>query len=143
MVISVVYYDAFHTSPSEAKESHKKKTWVLKTDADGRIKVPQRAEEMAIYFVSGDEFYKSDDGKLNTFGLGSYIITEIEAPEGYEKNEMPQLAVVKGDESKTETVKSYNMLTSKDANVKEPAHWMSPSLATRTRYGSAWTKKAM
>ena len=139
----VVYYDDFYTSPSEAKESHKKKTWVLKTDKDGEIYAPQSAQDMETYFVSGDEFYKTADGKLNTFGLGSYIITEIKAPEGYEKNETPQLAVVKGNGSKTETVKSYNMLTSKDANVKEPAHWMSPSSATRTRYGSAWTKKAM
>lgn len=116
----VVYYDAFYTSPSEAKESHKKKTWVLKTDENGRIKIPRTADEMKTYFVSGQEFYKDSEGD-NTFGLGSYIITEIEAPEGYEKNETPQLAVVKGNGSKTETVKSYNMLTSKDANVKEPA----------------------
>lgn len=117
----VVYYDDFYTSPSEADESHKKKTWVLKTDEDGEIYAPQSAQDMETYFVSGDEFYKTADGKLNTFGLGSYIITEIKAPEGYEKNETPQLAVVKGNGSKTETVKSYNMLTSKDANVKEPA----------------------
>ena len=116
----VVYYDDFYTSPSEAKESHKKKTWVLKTDKNGRIKIPRTADEMKTYFVSGQEFYKDSEGD-NTFGLGSYIITEIEAPEGYEKNETPQLAVVKGNGSKTETVKSYNMLTSKDANVKEPA----------------------
>ena len=117
----VVYYDDFYTSPSEAKKSDKKKTWVLKTDKDGEIYAPQSAQDMETYFVSGDEFYKTADGKLNTFALGSYIITEIKAPEGYEKNETPQLAVVKGNGSKTETVKSYNMLTSKDANVKEPA----------------------
>lgn len=117
----VQYYDAYYTSPSQAEKSHLKKTWVLKTDKNGIISVPQTPDEMKKYFVSGDEFYKIDNGKRNTFGLGSYVITEIEAPEGYEKNETPQLAVVKGDGSKTETVKSYNMLTSKDANVKEPA----------------------
>lgn len=116
----VQYYDAFYTSPSEAKKSHLKKSWVLKTDENGRIKIPRTADEMKTYFVSGQEFYKDSEGD-NTFGLGSYIITEIKAPEGYEKNETQQLAVVKGNGSKTETVKSYNMLTSKDVNVKEPA----------------------
>lgn len=92
----VQYYDAFYTSPSEAKKSHLKKSWVLKTDENGRIKIPRTADEMKTYFVSGQEFYKDSEGD-NTFGLGSYIITEIKAPEGYEKNETPQLAVVKGN----------------------------------------------
>lgn len=114
----VKYYDAYFNKASDANGKKPLKTWTLKTDKNGRILIPRNDDEMKTYFVKGDEFEKSRTG-MNTFALGSYIITETKAPEGYLVNGTPQLAVVKGDGSKTETVRTYNMLTDENDRVYE------------------------
>ena len=53
------------------------KTWVFRTDGEGRIKFTKD------YLVSGDEFYYQSDGKTICMPLGKVVITEIKAPEGY------------------------------------------------------------
>ena len=53
------------------------KTWVFRTDGEGRIKFTKD------YLVSGDEFYYQSDGKTICMPLEKVVITEIKAPEGY------------------------------------------------------------
>lgn len=115
----VKYYDTLDfKKASDADGKKPLKTWTLKTDKDGQIHIPETDDEMKTYFVKGSDLYKTKNGD-NTLAIGSYIITETKAPKGYNVNETPQLAVVKGDGSKTETVKTYNMLTSDNNHVYE------------------------
>ena len=60
------------------------RTWVLRTDADGFVKVEDS------YKVSGDEFYRQPNGNT-TFPLGTITTQETKAPNGYKIN--PQVFV--------------------------------------------------
>lgn len=55
------------------------RTWVLRTDADGFVKVEDA------YKVSGDEFYRQPNGNT-TFPLGTVTTQETKAPNGYKIN---------------------------------------------------------
>lgn len=62
---------------SEAEASKTlKRSWVFVTDDEGHALLDSE------YLVSGDEPYKLDDGSW-TLPLGTVVIEEIEAPEGY------------------------------------------------------------
>jgi hypothetical protein len=59
-----------------------KRTWLLQTDADGRIKLSKD------YLVEGDEFYKDVQGNT-VLPLGVVSIEEVKAPTGYLLNSAP------------------------------------------------------
>ena len=118
-VFEINFYDAIYSNLNEVNKKDLKKVWKLKTDKNGRIKIPRTEEEMKTYFVSGDEFYKDLAGK-NTFPIGSYTVKEVTPPAGYLLNEETHLAVVKPDKtSKTEAIKTYNMLNNEKAKIIE------------------------
>lgn len=88
---------------SNPEESGKQpvKTWVFKTDKDGKVKFTKD------YLVSGDDFYYQLDGTTPCLPLGTVTIQETKAPEGYFANEEVFVQKITG-EGTEETVSCYN-----------------------------------
>lgn len=88
---------------SNPEESGKQpvKTWVFKTDKDGKVKFTKE------YLVSGDEFYYQLDGTTPCLPLGTVTIQETKAPEGYFANKEVFVQKITGEGTK-ETVSCYN-----------------------------------
>lgn len=88
---------------SNPEESGKQpvKTWVFKTDKDGKVKFTKE------YLVSGDEFYYQLDGTTPCLPLGTVTIQETKAPEGYFANKEVVVQKITG-EGTEETVSCYN-----------------------------------
>lgn len=79
------------------------RSWVLKTDANGRCRMDDK------YKVSGDEFWKNSFG-VATLPLGTLTIQETKAPQGYYINN--EVFVRKVTSSGTaESVTTYNQPT--------------------------------
>lgn len=57
------------------------RTWVLKTDDDGKIDLRNNANGS---FVSGDALYRSPKDQSIVFPIGTYAIRELSAPDSYE-----------------------------------------------------------
>ena len=86
---SFSYYDGYYASASEAAASGApERTWILRTDANGETGIVfaddsfEHDEGALPYLVSGDDLYRNADGKP-TVPLGTLVITEKKAPEGY------------------------------------------------------------
>ena len=73
----VEFYAAFSGPRSAKAKAGADRTWVFRTDGEGRIEFTND------YLVSGDDFYYQSDGKTICMPLGKVVITEIKAPEGY------------------------------------------------------------
>lgn len=75
------YYDGTYKSEEELKNVKETRSWVIKTDSEGRATLNKS------YLVSGDEFYySSSDNKTPCLPLGTITIQESKAPENYELN---------------------------------------------------------
>lgn len=75
-LFEVEYYDALYATPELAAASQEPvRRWVFETDADGLVRLDDT------YQVSGDELYRLN-GRC-TLPLGTYLIKETKAPEGY------------------------------------------------------------
>ncbi len=59
-----------------------KRSWLVKSDADGNVKLDQD------HLVEGDEFYRDTQGNI-VLPLGCVVIEEVQAPTGYLLNETP------------------------------------------------------
>lgn len=90
--------------PAESVIGEAARTWIFKTDKDGRTALTNPSE----YFVSGDDFYYATDGKTPVFPLGTYTIRETKAPKGYLVNDKVETVQVTGTDSGAETVKTYS-----------------------------------
>lgn len=77
------------------------RTWVFKTDANGKIQFTKD------YLVSGDDFYYQADGKTICIPLGTVTIQESKAPSGYLVNDTVIVQKITADGTK-ETVSFYN-----------------------------------
>lgn len=74
---TVRYYDGLYDSAAAAETSGEPtRTWVVKTNEDGRANLLKEEQ------VSGDELYYDSAGNP-TLPLGTYLIQETKAPEGY------------------------------------------------------------
>ena len=74
---TVSYYDGQYSSVEEAKASGSAtRTWVYATDANGYIRLRTDTP------ISGDAVYTDSYGN-KTFPLGTYLIQETKAPDGY------------------------------------------------------------
>ena len=74
---TVSYYDGQYSSVEETKASGSAtRTWVYATDGDGFIDI--RYDKP----ISGDALYTNSFGNP-TFPLGTYLIQETKAPDGY------------------------------------------------------------
>lgn len=78
---TVKYYDGFYTQDNLPEKATR--TWVLKTNENGYTSFLRASTEPEKYVVSGDSFYKTADGKVNTLPLGTVTIQETKAPAGY------------------------------------------------------------
>ena len=73
----VSYYDGqFDTAKAAVDSGEPTRQWVLKTDEDGFCDLDEK------YLVSGDKFYHASNGEV-TLPLGTVLIRESKAPEGY------------------------------------------------------------
>ena len=76
------------------------RTWVFKTDAEGKVKFQKD------YLASGDAFYYQTNGTTPCLPLGTVTIRETKAPEGYFANEDVFVQKITGD-GKQESVSCY------------------------------------
>ena len=104
---TVKYYAIQSDQDPAASGAEPERTWIFRTDADGRI------EFTADYLVSGDEFYYQMDGATPCLPLGTVTVQETKAPEGYLLNEsvIVQQIVAGGT---TETVECYQTAVAED-----------------------------
>lgn len=120
---SIEYYDGYYNTEADAQASgNPTRKWVMQTNQRGRIIFVNAEKTFDVtdsngnviatlpYKVSGDDFYKPDG--IPTLPLGTVVIKEIKAPNGYNLPEpfgMPQTYVrqITAD-STTEEVSSFN-----------------------------------
>ncbi len=74
--------DAQRAKSIAASLGEPKRTWLLKSDADGNVKLDQD------HLVEGDEFYRDSQGNI-VLPLGCVVIEEVQAPTGYLLNSTP------------------------------------------------------
>lgn len=77
---TVRYYDGFYTQENLPEKATR--TWVLKTDENGRTSLARVTLDKDKYFVSGDSFYTSTNGNI-TLPIGTVTVQETKAPSGY------------------------------------------------------------
>lgn len=97
---TVKYYDGYYEKDPAADGVKAVRTWVLKTDVEGKaaLKAGQK--------VSGDAFYKNSKGE-NALPLGTVTIQETKAPEGYLINKQIFIRQITSS-GKSESVNTYN-----------------------------------
>lgn len=75
---TVAFYKGSYQNAADAEASGKAdRTWVLKTDASGSCRLADSCK------VSGPDFYRQSDGVTPALPLGTVVIQETKAPEGY------------------------------------------------------------
>lgn len=100
---TVKYYDGYYSSVAELNGKTPVRTWVFKTGANGR------ADFDKAHFVSGDPLYEASTGDL-TAPLGTLVIQETKAPEGYFVSEEIYIRQITADGA-AESVRTYNAPT--------------------------------
>lgn len=90
------------------------RTWVVQTNDKGFTSLMVGDEsfdhegEKYPYKVSGDDFYRNSEDDI-TFPLGTYTFQEIEAPEGYVKDDTIFTRTVTGSVDGTAQINTYNL----------------------------------
>lgn len=92
---SIEYYDGYYNTEAEAQASgNPTRKWILQTDEDGYVNLRYADQSFDVhdadgnviatlpYKVSGDDFYRDANGAIS-LPLGTAIIKEIKAPQGY------------------------------------------------------------
>lgn len=113
---TIRYYDGQYATAAAAEASgNPTRTWVFKTDSDGYVdlRVPSK------YFVSGDELYRSDSGRV-TIPMGTLLIQETKAPYGYIIDNTVHVINITPEGSSSDTVESYNSPTLTNQPVRKP-----------------------
>ena len=88
------YYDGYYGSAEEAQASGEPtRTWTMRTDGNGVTQLTYGED----YKVSGDGFYYDPSGLAITMPLGTYVVTEVKAPDGYLLDAEPHVVRVKLD----------------------------------------------
>lgn len=77
---TVKYYDGFYTQENLPEKATR--TWVLKTDENGRTSLARVTLDKDKYFVCGDSFYTSTNGNI-TLPIGTVTVQETKVPSGY------------------------------------------------------------
>ena len=76
----VEWYAGYYESDPAPDGITARKSWILRTDDKGRLLLSDEAK------VSGDEFFRNSSGEI-TLPLGTAVIRETKAPEGYLLND--------------------------------------------------------
>lgn len=92
---SIEYYDGYYNTEAEAQASgNPARKWILQTDENGYVNLRYADQSFDVhdadgnviatlpYKVSGDDFYRAANGAIS-LPLGTAIIKEIKAPQGY------------------------------------------------------------
>lgn len=92
---SIEYYDGYYNTEAEAQASgNPTRKWILQTNEDGYVNLRYADQSFDVhdadgnviaplpYKVSGDDFYRAANGAIS-LPLGTAIIKEIKAPQGY------------------------------------------------------------
>ena len=109
------FYGGQYSTAAQAEASNKLLgTWNLVTDANGKIsgQNPVTAEG----YPSG-AFYRDKDNKI-CFPLGTYVIREVKAPEGYLVNDAKLVVHITEDGTDNLHVKTYNESIKGDDTIK-------------------------
>ena len=104
-VYEIKFYAGQYDTAAKAEASNAlKATWNFVTDAGGKIsgQNPVKAEGM-----TNSAFYKDKDGKI-AYPLGTYVIREVKASEGYLLNNEKVVGHVTEDGTDNLHVKTYN-----------------------------------
>lgn len=99
----VRYYDGYYTEDPEKDNKKAVRSWILKTDHEGRIRLSEK------YKIGGDEFYYNSSGNV-VLPLGTVTIQEKKAPEGYLLNDQLYICKIES-EGTAEDVKTYEKVT--------------------------------
>lgn len=109
------YYDGYYDAAASAEASgNPTATWNLVTDANGRI-FGQNPVTAPGYTSSA--FYRDKDGYI-TYPLGTYVIREVDAPEGYLVNDVKLEVKITEDGTDRRLVKTYNESITGDDTIK-------------------------
>ena len=99
------YYDGQYDTAAKAEASGKPTaTWNLVTDANGKI---NGQNPVTASGTTNSPFYKDKDGKT-AYPLGTYVIREVKAPEGYLVNDEKLVVHITEDGTDNPHVKTYN-----------------------------------
>lgn len=111
---TIKYYDGQYSSVTGLTPL---KTWVFKTDAQGRIRFDRNIND---YYLSGDTLFKDSVGNV-TFPIGTYAIQETKAPEGYFINDEVFIRNITASGT-SESVGTFNLPTVPEQVKKMPVH---------------------
>lgn len=102
---TVRYYTGLFDSSSEAEASGSPtRTWVVRTDADGKAALNSTS------LLSGDTLYKDDSGNA-VIPIGTLLIQETKAPSGYLLNDETMLVRVSEDQLRANPATAYQAPT--------------------------------
>lgn len=97
------FYGGQYSTAAEAETSGTLlKTWVIKTDSDGYTSLTDSR-----LFVSGDSLYYAENGDI-TLPLGTLVIQETRAPEGFLINSDKYVVRITEDGADQDIVRTYN-----------------------------------
>lgn len=97
---TVKFYKGLYDTDPAKQGISPDRTWVLKTDANGRVRLDDS------YKISGDPFWKNSFG-VATLPIGTLTVQETKAPEGYYINNEVYVRKITTDGS-SESVSTYN-----------------------------------
>lgn len=99
---TIRYYDGYYDSIEEAEGSGAPtRTWIVRTDEKGCAKLGDR------WIVGGDELYRNAQG-VPAIPLGTVLIQETKAPEGYMASDAVSLSKIVQGASGAEPHARYN-----------------------------------
>ena len=99
-LFDVKFYAGNYESDPQQQGIKPVRSWVIRTDSEGVGKLRNEYRE------SGDEFYTMDNGEI-AFPLGTIVIQEIAAPEGYQINPEVIVRKITSENKGEEIVDSY------------------------------------
>ena len=135
---TVSYYDGFYTKDTLPEKATR--TWVLKTSDKGVTSLLQASFDKDTYFVSGDEFYTSFNGKA-TLPLGTVTVQETKAPKGYMLPESTELNVQQiTSNTKVETVTGELLPNVSEQVIRGNMKWVKAIEDTQVRVPNALFK---
>lgn len=100
---SIKFYNGyFDTADAAERSGNPVKQWVYKTDKDGKIDLRNANQK-----ISGDNFWLDVSGDP-ALPLGTVVIQEVKAPEGYLLNNQKWAIKITEDGTDNRTVETYN-----------------------------------
>lgn len=122
---SVCYYDGYFDDNTDFDELEPVRSWVISTDKSGQAVLDEGS------VISGDPLYYSSDGKVS-FPLGTVVIHEMQAPEGYVLDKTKHIVQVTSDGTE-EIVDTYVNPLHKEQIIRGDADFIKVEDSTMKR----------